>query len=220
MQNKQRGLMKTLIVLLAVVGLVLGLFVYKYAHKSASIVTTQFHGTWLEQPRTVSPFDLAGSKGPFNNASLIHHWTIMFFGFTTCPTICPTTMAELSQMMNVLKAQGVTPLPQVILVSLDPKRDTVSRLQHYVTTFNPDFIGARGANEAMVKALAKEMGVAYTKIASPRNQKDYNIEHTGTLMLFDPKGELTAFFTMPHKASLLAQDYQSAIAYYARKNPH
>jgi protein SCO1/2 len=213
MKSKQNRVMRTVVILLAMVALIFGLFVSQYMHRSAQLDQAQFHGTWLDKSREVSAIELMGTNGPFNNASLEHHWTMMFFGFTTCPTICPTTMAELAKMMGILEKQGVTPLPQVVLVSLDPERDSVDKLQHYVTAFNPHFLGARGANEAVVKSLAEEMGVAYTKIQAPdvANHQTYNIEHTGTVMLFNPKGQLQAFFTMPHQAALLAEDYRLAV---------
>ncbi len=214
MQNKHNRVLITVVLLLAFAGLSMGLFMSQYMSRAPKKAMAEFHGTWLDKPRDVSVFELMGTDGPFNNASLEHHWTMMFFGFTTCPTICPTTMAELSQMVHLLEAQGVKPLPQVVLVSLDPERDTVEKLHQYVTAFNVDFIGARGANEEVVKAVAKEMGIAYVKV-HPQGKNDtqhYNIEHTGTVMLLDPTGKLVAFFTMPHQAALLAKDYQLAIA--------
>ncbi len=214
MQCKKNGVMVTIAVLMACVGLALGFFVSQHMqYRVPQVDMAKFHGTWLAKPRDVAPFDLKGSnKTAFNNASLNHQWTMMFFGFTTCPTICPVTMTELSKMVTLLEEQGVKPLPQVILVSLDPERDTVKKLRAYVTAFNPNFIGARGANEDVVKAMAQEMGVAYAKIKAATDEQNYNIEHTGTIMLFNPQGQLVAFFTMPHDAAKLAEDYQMALS--------
>ncbi len=214
MQRKKNRMMTTVVVLLAVVGLSLGLFVSQYVHQPTKVDGSEFHGTWLDKPRDVSAFNLMGTDGAFTNASLEHHWTMMFFGFTTCPSICPTTMVELEKMVHLLEEQGVKPLPQVVLVSLDSKRDTAEKLNQYVTAFNPHFLGARSENEEEVKAMAQEMGVAYTKVnvSGDESNKDYSIEHTGTVMLFNPQGKLCAFFTMPHQATLLAEDYRRAIS--------
>ncbi len=204
----------SVLMLLAVIGLGLGMASSHYLRQPAKISADAFHGTWLDKPREVSQFDLQDTgNAQFNQASLENHWTMMFFGFTTCPSICPTTMTELSKMVQILKERGVQTLPQVVLVSLDPQRDTLKKLRNYVTAFNPDFVGVRGRTEDEVKALAQEMGVAYTKVAvtDPQNLENYNIEHTGTVMLFNPQGQLTAFFTMPHQAAWLADDFQMAL---------
>ncbi len=213
MQRKKNRAMHTVAISLAVIGLMLGLAVSHYMHRSSKIDNARFHGTWLDEPREVASFELIGTEGPFNNASLQHRWTMMFFGFTTCPSICPTTMVELAKMTQLLEKQGVKPLPQVVLVSLDPERDTVKKLHQYVTAFHPQFLGARGESLEAVKAMANEMGVAYTKVTVPgdKDKQHYNIEHTGTVMLFNPEGKLSAFFTMPHHAKLLAKDYRLAI---------
>lgn len=214
MQSEKKRVMQTVVIVLAMMGLILGLLVSQYMHRTAKMDSSRFHGTWLDEPREVAAFNLVGAQGPFSNASLQGRWTMMFFGFTTCPSICPTTMVELAKMTEILEKEGVKPLPQVILVSLDPERDTVKKLHQYVTAFHPQFLGARGENVEAVKSMANEVGVAYTKVALPDDQdkQHYNIEHTGTIMLFNPEGKLNAFFTMPHRAKLLAKDYQLAIS--------
>lgn len=208
MPRKNNRMAITVIGLLALVALVAGLFVSQKA-QNKGIDAHQFHGTFLDKPRAVHPFVLTGiDNAPFNNASLQGHWTMVFFGFTNCGSICPTTMAELGKMYHLLQKKGTKKLPQIVMVSVDPERDSLDKLKHYVKAFDPHFYGARG-DENSVNAMTKEMGVAYAKIALPtdENPKNYDIEHTGTVMLFNPKGELSAFFTMPHYASLLAKDY-------------
>lgn len=214
MQRKKNRVIKTAAILLSIMALLLGLFVSQSMHRTSKFDHSRFHGTWLDEPRKMSDFNLTSTQGPFTNAGLQHQWTMMFFGFTTCPSVCPTTMAELAKMTQILEKEGVTPMPRVILVSLDTERDTLEKLQQYVTAFHPTFVGARGENPEAVKTMANEVGVAYTKVALPgdKNPQHYNIEHTGTVMLFNPEGKLSAFFTMPHHAKSLAQDYQLAIA--------
>lgn len=213
MQNKQNRIKTTVIVLLAIVGISLGIVVSQYMHRAPTMDRTQFHGAWLDKPRSVSEFHLEGTnQASFNNASLLHHWTMVFFGFTSCSSICPTTMAELSKMERLLEDQGVTPLPQVALISLDSEHDSLERLKQYVTAFNPHFIAARGANDDAIKTLTQEIGIAVTKVPSPTNQQQYTIDHTGTIMLFNPEGKLCAFFTMPHESKQLAEDYRLVIA--------
>ena len=195
--------------LLALVALVLGVFISQFVHMNKGIDVRQFNGTLLDKPREVRPFALTGIDNvSFNNASLQGHWTMMFFGFTSCSSICPTTMAELGKMYRLLEEKGVKALPSVVMVSVDPGRDSLDKLDHYVKAFNPHFYGARG-DEKSINKITQEMGIAYAKIAlqGSVDAQNYDIEHTGTVILFNPQGELSAFFTVPHKAPLLAKDY-------------
>lgn len=208
MPRKNNRTAMTVIGLFAFVALIAGLFASQKV-QNKGIDAQQFHGTLLDKPRPVSSFVLTGiDNAPFNNASMQGHWTMVFFGFTNCGSICPTTMAELGKMYHLLEKKGTKNLPQVVMISVDPERDNLDKLSHYVKAFDPNFYGARGDDNS-VNAMTKEMGVAYAKVALPtdENPQNYDIEHTGTVMLFNPKGELSAFFTMPHYASLLAKDY-------------
>lgn len=203
---------KRIVVVLGLVGLMAGFFVSQLLRSTHTLDVSEFHGTILDTPREVRPFNLMGTHHQvFNHDSLKHQWTMMFFGFTTCPSICPVTMTELSKMFRLLEEKGVKPLPQVVFLSLDPERDTLPKIERYVTAFHPQFLGARGESEQSVKAMAQEMGIAFEKIIDKENRGNYNIEHSGTIMLFNPQGQLTAFFTMPHQAALLAEDYQLMI---------
>jgi len=214
MLNTQKRITITVAALLAIVALVCGLFVSQYVHTKKKIDVSEFHGTYLEKPREINQFSLSGSDHqPFTNASLQGQWTMVFFGFTNCGYLCPTTMAELSKMYRLLEEKGVTTLPRVVMISIDPERDSFEKLNNYVTAFNQHFYGARG-DEGAIKLMTREMGIAYAKIALPtaEDAQNYDMEHTGTVILFNPQGELNAFFTTPHKADLLARDYQLLLA--------
>jgi protein SCO1/2 len=170
---------------------------------------SQLHGTWLEKSRVIETFSLVGiDQKPFDNTSLQGRWTMMFFGFTHCGSVCPVTMAELAKMYRLLEEKDVKNLPRVVMISVDPERDSLDKLNHYVKAFDPHFYGARG-DEEVISALTRELGVAWLKVTRHADDasEDYDIEHTGTVMLFNPKGELAAFFTTPHDAKLLAKDY-------------
>lgn len=214
MLDKTKRLKLTVAFLLAIVALSSGLFVSQKMHTKKKVDLSQFHGTLLDEPRAVQAFSLTGTDHkPFNNGSLQGSWTMVFFGFTHCGYMCPTTMAELGKMYRLLEEKGVKNLPQVVMISVDPKRDQLSKLGHYVKAFDTHFYGAKGS-EGAIHAMTQEMGIAYLKVArkSTDDPDDYDIEHTGSLMLFNPKGELVAFFTSPHQADLLAKDYMLLIA--------
>lgn len=209
MLKSTKGRRLTVTILLAIVALIAGLFVSLHMPTKKNIDLSQLHGTALTTSRAVSPFSLFGTdQQPFNNASLNGQWTMMFFGFTSCGSVCPTTMAELGKMYRLLQEQNVQPLPQVVMVSVDPDRDSINKLSNYVHAFDVHFYGARGSDDS-VKALAQEIGIAYIKLDNKdvTDSEHYDIEHTGTITLFNPKGQIVAFFTTPHNAALLAHDY-------------
>ena len=170
MFNKNNRIMITVVSLLGFVALMLGFFVSQHVSLNKGIDVSQFHGTVLEKPRKVHAFALTGTDHiPFNNASLQGHWTMVFFGFTNCSSLCPTTLAKLGNMYRLLEANQVRPLPQVVMISLDPERDSLDKLDHYVKAFDRRFYGAQG-DEASVNKLTKEIGIAYTKIAINGNE--------------------------------------------------
>ncbi|MFA5959379.1 MAG: SCO family protein [Tatlockia sp.] len=201
----------TVIALLAFVALILGLFVSQHL-RSKQIDVSQFHGTLLEKPREIEPFTLTSTENtPFSNENLKGQWTLVFFGFTNCGYLCPTTMGELGKMYRRLEEMSVKPLPRVVMISVDPERDSLEKLHHYVRAFDAHFLGARG-EDAIIKQMTREMGIAYSKIPNEKNSTYYEIEHSGAVMLFNPKGELSAFFTTPHHADLLVKDYQLLVS--------
>jgi protein SCO1/2 len=212
--NKTKSVTLTISVLVAIAFLFAGLFISQHMHFNKKIDESEFHGTYLQNPRTVNQFSLVGiDNKPFDNASLQGHWTIVFFGFTNCGFLCPTTMAELSKMYRILEEKGVANLPQVVMISIDPERDSLEKLGHYVNSFHSTFYGARGEEEA-VHLLTREMGVAYEKIINKESNDPgaYDVQHSGTVILFNPQGELNAFFTTPHHADLLAKDYMLLVS--------
>ncbi|WP_133130725.1 SCO family protein [Legionella yabuuchiae] len=209
MPDKSNRITLTVIALIAFAALILGIFFSQYFFKEKNPDLSRFHGTLLSKPREVNSFDLSGTDHrAFNNARLKDQWTMMFFGFTRCGYLCPTTMAELGKFYRVLESKGIKTLPKVVMISIDPERDNLEVLTNYVHAFHPDFQGARGDKE-VVNAMTRELGIAYAKVAlnNSTDPENYDIEHTGTVLLFNPKGELSAFFTSPQNADNLAEDY-------------
>ncbi|MCP0914533.1 MULTISPECIES: SCO family protein [Legionella] len=208
MSARKNRIVMTVISLIAVAALIAGLFVSQHMHAKKHVDMSEFHGTLLENPREIGDFSLSGiDEKTFGKDSLQGQWTMVFFGFTNCGYLCPTTMAQLSKMYRILEEKGAKIMPKVVMITIDPQRDSLKKLAQYVKGFNPHFYGARG-DEDTIKRMTKELGVAYAKIAlKDENPDDYDMEHTGTVMLFDRQGHLQAFFTTPHQAELLAQDY-------------
>lgn len=174
-------------------------------HQPALVV----HGTVLDKPGTTPVFNLKGIDGrEFNNQSLRGHWTMLFFGFTHCSSVCPARLMNLAKMVRILKRQRTAVLPHVVMLSLDPERDALAQLKNYVRTFNPNFYAATGPGVAL-QGLQHTWGIgSETVVRHTANGKVINdIEHSSTVMVFNPQGELVAFLTSPATAEQLASDF-------------
>ena len=133
---------------------------------------------------------------------------VVFFGYTQCPDVCPTTMAELSQVRRALGPDAER--LQGIFVTVDPERDTAELLASYVPAFHRSFLGLRGDAEATAKT-AKEFKVFYQK--SPGSSPDnYSVDHTAATFIYDPQGRLRLFAKHGSGADVLTQDVKLLIA--------
>jgi len=161
-------------------------------------------GTWLPQARQVGDFHLIDDAGqPFSAAQLQGAPSLVFFGFTHCPDVCPTTLAKLAQV----KKSGALPQLRVLLVSIDPQRDTPPVLSRYVHAFDPQFIGLTGDTAAVGK-VAADFGVAVQRVPLPGG--DYTMDHSATVFLLDAHAREVAVFTPPFDAKQIAQDLRTA----------
>jgi protein SCO1 len=115
---------------------------------------------------------------------------VLFFGYTHCPDVCPTTLAELSQALQQLGDKGKD--VQVLMVTVDPQRDTAPLLGQYVQAFNPSFIGLRPASDVQLEKVAKDFRVYYAK-AQSKTPGDYTMDHTAASYVFDKEGKLRLF---------------------------
>ena len=158
-------------------------------------------GTWLPEPRPVAAFRLTDQAGrERSNADLQDRPSLLFFGFTYCPDVCPTTLAALTAALRHAPLPGV----QVLFVSVDPERDTAAALKDYLGAFNHDFIGLRGDAQAM-DPLMRSLGAI--AIRQPLADGSYTMDHTATLYLLDRHGRLVAVFTPPFAPERLAADF-------------
>lgn len=133
---------------------------------------------------------------------------VIFFGYTHCPDVCPTTMAEMAAVMKQLgpDAERV----QVLFVTLDPERDTPELLKHYVPAFDPRFIGLSGATDATAR-VAKEFRVFYQKVPG-KEAGSYTMDHTAASYVFDPQGRVRLFVRHGQGPDPVAQDLKALLA--------
>ena len=160
-----------------------------------SVAETRANGLFIfDTPRALGDFSLVDHNAePFTQTALIGHWTLVFFGFTHCPDICPTTMAELAELKAQL-ADTEARDARVAMVSVDPARDTPERMAEYVPYFHPDFLGVTG-EFADILSFAQRLNVPFRKVSEPEGA--YQMEHSANVMLINPRGDYHGFFRAP-----------------------
>ena len=179
--------------------------------------------TILPKPLTLSDFQLTSHKGEtFTNEGLEDKWSIMFFGFTHCPDICPTTLAMLNKFYKTPDINS--PDLQIIFVSADPIRDTPQRLADHVNYYNKEFIGITAPSVDVIKKFGEEVGVIFdyetpdheliTDLSTLTPDSKYNVEHNASIFIIDPKARLVADILPPHTTARLSETYQLVKEYY------
>ncbi len=169
----------------------------------------QFHGTLIQSPTPLANFTLYGpDNAPVSLRDFRGKVVILYFGYTYCPDVCPATLAELKQMMAALGRQADQ--VQVLMISVDPERDTAVALQQYVTHFHPSFIGLTGQTEEDILAVTTPLGIYYEKHAGTAST-GYLIDHTATLTVIDKKGYLRLIYPFGISGKDIAADLQYII---------
>ncbi len=130
-------------------------------------------------------------------------WDLVFFGFTNCPDICPLTLQLLSQVKQRLSDAGHQPLPRIVLVSVDPQRDTPAAIKSYINYFGEDHLGVTGELDELRK-LASGLGIFFEKRTGDGD--DYPVDHSAVVLVIDPQSRLSALFSAPHRIKDLVHD--------------
>lgn len=153
------------------------------------------------QDQSGQAFDLARMRG---------HWTLLFFGFTHCPDVCPTTLATLAEARRQLADLPPEEIPEVVLTTVDPARDTPAALARYIAHFDPSFTGITGRRESL-EAFTRDLGVV-VMIGEPAADGSYTVDHSAAIFLIDPAAAFTALFSAPHDAAIIARDYRRIVS--------
>ena len=162
--------------------------------------------TGAEYARTLSLTDQNGQ--PRTLADFKGKVTVVFFGFTQCPDVCPTTMAELAQVKAALGQEGER--VQGVFVTVDPERDSAEVLKSYMTGFDPSFVALRGTPE-QIAATAKEFKVFYAKVPG-KAEGSYSVDHTAGSYVFDAQGRVRLFIRYGSGAEALTADLKTLLA--------
>ncbi len=167
--------------------------------------------TFYPQPRPLPDFNLAQADGTrLIPGELKGHWTLVFLGFTFCPDVCPTTLAELAGAQKQWEGIPDSLRPRVLFVSVDPERDNSTRLGEYAHAFHKDTLAASGDLPSLEK-FATSLGFVFQKVAGRQfdvNPEDYTVEHSANLAVLDPEGRLAGLIRPPFTAQAIARDLQ------------
>lgn len=160
-------------------------------------VSLELQSVLRAEPRRLQPFSLIDQQlHPFSEANLQGRWTFLFFGYTYCPDICPTTLAILKQVRGLLRQQPEDGANvQVVFVSVDPERDTPALLRNYLQYFDPELIGVTGPMSE-IDQLVAQVGAGYRK-EPLQGAGQYLISHTASVFLSNPLGQIVASFSPP-----------------------
>ncbi|PCJ24302.1 MAG: hypothetical protein COA96_09915 [SAR86 cluster bacterium] len=214
---------------LALLVFMLDLFQLRAAHES-ELALRELGVTIFPEPRSLTDFKLQDHHGnAFTREDFIGSWNLVFFGFTSCPDICPLTMAELKQFYEALDV-AEEDIPQIILVTVDPARDTAEMMTSYLSKYNEDFIGLNGDAES-ISILAKQLYVVHSvdlggetveshnhtedsstsDTSSPAN--DYLINHSAHISIISPAGDYFAVMRAPHRNQDIDEAFQQIISF-------
>lgn len=195
-----------LVILAAVAAVIVGVLSASYFFKPQTLDPNELNATYLPGGKPVRGFQLTDHNGePFDNERLKGRWTWVFFGYTHCPDACPTALAVLNAAADGLHEQAPDLPLQVLMVSVDPQRDTPQRLASYVPHFNPEFIGATG-DDAELTALTRDLGIVYVIHEPEPDRSGYLVDHSTAILLINPEGKLQAIFGQPHTPQPMIDD--------------
>ncbi|MEP5153051.1 SCO family protein [Planktotalea sp.] len=164
----------------------------------------QVQGVELDTPEPMPPFSLSNQDGQtFSQEDLLGNWTIVMFGFNTCPDVCPFTLGNLEHAISET-AMRVRPdnVPKVVFVSVDPDRDA-DYVHEYALYFHPEFMGVTGARDQIDTLI--EATDSYYRLMPPDNTGFYDVQHSSAVSVIDPDGNLRAKLQPPFNAGLTAE---------------
>ena len=190
-----------------IIALVLGIAIaagFALSLRDAREPVVSLTATVLPAGNELPDFALFDQYGAAAGRSVFEgQWDVLFFGFTNCPDICPATMTVLGQARRELDARGQNPLPRIVLVSVDPERDTPEAMARYVAYFGDDNLGLTG-ELAEVRKLTDALGVFFQKAGA--DGEVYGVDHSTVVLVIDPEGRLKALFSAPHEVANLVHD--------------
>ena len=170
------------------------------------------------EARPLKEFHLTSADNDdFSLEQLKGKWSFIFFGYTHCPDVCPTTLMQLGSLFKIMEQNpAIYPDMQGIFISVDPQRDTPALLKKYVTYFHPGFIGLTGSKQ-QIDDFSRQIGVLYN-FHSKTADDIYEVTHNSTIFLIDPEGRLYGRFGPPQMAQQIAGAFIRIHAFYKKQH--
>jgi len=182
----------------------------------ASLDQDMLGATYLPEGRAVVDFQLLDHNGePFTRDRFREQWTLVFFGFTNCPDICPMAMHQLAAVHERLDEKGIGDKVRTVFVTVDPERDTQETLAAYVPSFRGDFVGVTGDME-QIDVLARDLGIAHVR-RGEAGDADYMVDHGSAILLISPEARLQAVFQAPHQVGRMSMDLDRILGFHRRQ---
>lgn len=164
----------------------------------------------LPAPESLPAFSLVDqTEAAFTRESLSGQWDLLFFGFTNCPDICPTTLQLLSRVRASFEDQSDLPVPRIVLLSVDPERDTPAQLAQYVSHFGDGNVGATGSVDE-IRKLTQALYVYFAKVEL--GDGNYTVDHSPAVLVIDPAGRYHSGFSGSHTHGNLMHDLRIIMA--------
>jgi protein SCO1/2 len=168
------------------------------------------YATLLPEPLPLPEFSLIDQRNePFTRDSLRGQTSLLFFGFTHCPDICPATLQQLATARKRLAEASAEALPEIILISVDPERDTPETLDRYVSHFGDGVAAATGSTDA-IRVLTSALGIYFDKETT--GDGEYTVNHSAAVLVIDRNAALKALFSAPHKTESFVHDIPRLMA--------
>ena len=165
-------------------------------------------GKILARPMEIDQFELIDqNNAAFNNKSLEGGWTVVFFGYTNCPDVCPTTIYKLAEIKNGIKEKLPSTDFYTVLVTLDPDRDSTERLHEYIGYFDETMLGVTGTYEN-IQSFTSSLSVFYQRI---NKEEGYDFNHTASIFVFDKNGLLFATMSPANTIGELTEDFYTIL---------
>lgn len=201
---------------IAALAFFIGIFASGMVRKAAD--APEIPGFLWPNPPEVANFSLTAQDGKaFSRSDFLDKWSFVFFGFTQCPDVCPTTMQTLKHTKALLATDpSFNNLGQIVFVSVDPERDTLAILNQYLNYFDEDFIGITGAKDKLTD-LTKPLGILFAKI-DDGSDNSYTMDHSASILLIDPQGRVLGLFSMPHDPQQLSDAFKAISTFYDQKS--
>lgn len=194
MKNKRFFRLACIFTALISVGLGVG---YRYGSYYQQQAVPAVQGLLWPEPKQLRAFATIDQDGDiFSIDRLEDKWSFFFFGYTHCPDVCPITLSVFNELQGKLEEQQANKEIQFIFVTVDPERDTSSKMKEYISYFNPQFIGL-GGNISQITSLTSQFGVVFM-YADKQESGAYLVDHTASVFLTDPAGRIVAIFSAPH----------------------